>query len=104
MPAGRTLRGDQQFGRNKGVTLENEKQMKKPKLKAGDVVHALQPITEEGRERGKAVLVHAQPGDVGRVLAIEGEWATVAWKKSTADAHQSAIFLCRSRSERRRRW
>lgn len=55
--------------------------------KIGDSVQATQQITET--LPGGRVHIHADPGAVGRVMAVDGEWCTVSWERvgTTTDAH-----------------
>jgi hypothetical protein len=54
----------------------------------GGVVEAAGKVTEKGF-LGKRVWVHAEPGDLGSIESVDGEWFTVTWhrKGTTTDCH-----------------
>ncbi len=58
----------------------------------GDSVKALERLTE-AKFMGKAIHVHAEKGDLGRIEGVDGEWLTVTWERTgtTTDCHASEL-------------
>ncbi len=61
-------------------------------LQAGDSVRAAETITEQNF-MGRRTWVHARVGELGHVMAIDGEWSTITWDRSgtTTDCHASEL-------------
>lgn len=63
-------------------------------MKTNVEVVATNRITEKGFNGAKQ-WTHAKPGGVGLVLAVNGDWLTVAFGRSVTDCHRSDVKALR---------